>query len=96
MPAWSTAQLAPLLACPAAWTASVWMLLLVCTHITVRCCLTHGVLPCSQYRYFVWLNSSVRGPFLPAYLRGKMHWTAAFTSRITDSVKLVGSTINCG
>ena len=52
--------------------------------------------PRSQYRYFVWLNSSVRGPFLPAYLRGKMHWTAAFTSRITDSVKLVGSTINCG
>ena len=54
------------------------------------------LLPCSQYRYIVWLNSSVRGPFLPAYLRGKMHWTAAFTSRITDSVKLVGSTINCG
>eukprot|EP00891_Asterochloris_glomerata_P004976 jgi/Astpho2/4976/fgenesh1_pg.00070_%23_29_t len=63
---------------------------------TVGWVLNHEDVVVSQYQYFVWLNSSVRGPFLPAYLRGKMHWTAAFTSRITDSVKLVGSTINCG
>ncbi|KAL4459147.1 hypothetical protein ABPG75_014012 [Micractinium tetrahymenae] len=48
------------------------------------------------YRYFVWLNSSVRGPFLPAYLRGRLHWTEPLLSKLSDSVKLVGATINCG
>lgn len=49
-----------------------------------------------RYRFFVWVNSSVRGPFLPAYLHGAMHWTEALTRKITESVKLVGATINCG
>jgi hypothetical protein len=44
----------------------------------------------------VWLNSSVRGPYLPAYLAGRMHWTEALTGKLTDRVKLVGATINCG
>lgn len=48
------------------------------------------------YRYFVWLNSSVRGPFLPSYLRGRMHWTEPLLSKLSSSVKLVGATINCG
>lgn len=38
----------------------------------------------------------MRGPFLPAYLRGTMHWTEALTRKITATVKLVGATINCG
>ncbi|GAB4813085.1 hypothetical protein N2152v2_000131 [Parachlorella kessleri] len=49
-----------------------------------------------KYSYFVWLNSSVRGPFLPAYLAGKMHWTEPFLGKLSSSVKLVGPTINCG
>jgi hypothetical protein len=44
----------------------------------------------------VWLNSSVRGPFLPAYHPAGMHWTAAFVRKLRGDVKLVGSTINCG
>ena len=49
-----------------------------------------------MYKFFVWVNSSVRGPFLPAYLAGTMHWTEALTGKLTESVKLVGATINCG
>lgn len=51
---------------------------------------------CSKYTYFIWLNSSVRGPFLPSYVEHKIHWTRPFTERIDDSVKLVGSSISCG
>ena len=50
----------------------------------------------ATYSYFIWLNSSVRGPFLPAYLRGRLHWTEPLLSKITGTVKLVGATINCG
>lgn len=50
----------------------------------------------SRYSYFIWLNSSVRGPFLPSYLDGKYHWTRAFTDKLNDRTKLVGSTISCG
>lgn len=55
-----------------------------------------------RYKYFVWLNSSVRGPYLPAYLRssrsggGAFRWVDALTSRLSETVKLVGPTINCG
>lgn len=49
-----------------------------------------------RYRFFIWMNSSVRGPFLPAYLAGKLHWTEPLLSKLTDSIKLVGPTINCG
>ena len=29
-------------------------------------------------------------------LQADLHWTTAFTSRLSDSVKLVGSTVSCG
>jgi hypothetical protein len=48
------------------------------------------------YSHFVWINSSVRGPFLPAYLEASYHWTRAFTSKIDHRIKLVGSTLSCG
>jgi len=56
------------------------------------------------YAHFVWINSSVRGPFLPPYLDGSRapgseppyHWTRAFTDKLDDHVKLVGSTVSCG
>lgn len=48
------------------------------------------------FNYFIWLNSSVRGPFLPAYHPRDVHWSTAFTRKLTGDVKLVGSTINCG
>lgn len=49
----------------------------------------------SKYPYVVVIDSSVRGPFLPPYAAGAMHWTEAFTSRLTESVKMVGSAISC-
>lgn len=29
------------------------------------------------YKYFVFVSSAVRGPFMPSYLDGVMHWTQA-------------------
>ncbi|KAI8114536.1 hypothetical protein M9434_002658 [Picochlorum sp. BPE23] len=49
-----------------------------------------------SYSYYIWLNSSVRGPFLPSYLNNKYHWSRAFTEKLSDRVKLVGPTICCG
>lgn len=34
--------------------------------------------------------------FPPRLLQKRIHWTTAFTSRLTAHVKLVGSTISCG
>lgn len=56
---------------------------------------TSGVVDYRQYKYFIFLNSSVRGPFLPIYLGGRMHWSEAFTRQLSDDVKLVGPTISC-
>ncbi|GFR43780.1 hypothetical protein Agub_g4894 [Astrephomene gubernaculifera] len=49
----------------------------------------------TRYRFFFFVNCSVRGPFLPPYARGRVHWTEPFTSRLVGDVKLVGSTISC-
>lgn len=54
---------------------------------------------CSRFKYFIWLNSSGRGPFLPPYyaeISQGASWTRAFTAKLTDKVKLVGSSISCG
>ncbi len=52
-----------------------------------------------KYQYFVWLDSSVRGPFLPSYLTKMTNpptWHTLLTSRLSATTKLVGATINCG
>lgn len=49
----------------------------------------------SQYKYVLFINSSVRGPYLPSYWPQSVHWTRVFTDRINDKVKLVGPTISC-
>ncbi|KAK9808733.1 hypothetical protein WJX72_002733 [[Myrmecia] bisecta] len=49
----------------------------------------------SQYKYFIFINSSVRGPFLPPYLAGKVRWQDILISRLNDNVKLIGPTISC-
>ena len=59
-----------------------------------------------RYKYFIFINSSVRGPFLPPYyleflsdyqreLKKAFYWYHIFTKRINDKVKLVGCTISC-
>ena len=44
-----------------------------------------------SFEYFIFMNCSVIGPFLPSYHTG--NWTNIFTSKITDTVKLVGTSI---
>ena len=46
-----------------------------------------------RYKYFVFIDSSCRGPFLPPYAP-MLHWTDPFTSKITEEVKLVGPSIH--
>ena len=48
-----------------------------------------------RIRYFVFLNSSVRGPFVPSYFSAVAHWTQAFTSLLTPKVKVVGPSLVC-
>ncbi len=62
---------------------------------TIGWAVAHGHLAPQRYQYILLLNSSVRGPFVPAYWPRKLHWSRAFTSRIQGDVKLVGPTINC-
>jgi hypothetical protein len=50
-------------------------------------------LPIEQFDYFFFLNSSVTGPFMPAY-QDSACWPEVFTSRLDDKIKLTGITIN--
>lgn len=48
-----------------------------------------------NYDYFIFVNSSVLGPYLPSYYNGK--WTDIYINGLKDNIKLFGSTINnCG
>jgi hypothetical protein len=60
----------------------------------------------TQYKYFILMNSSVRGPFFPPYFlkyvsdykqefHKTFYWYSIFTIRINATVKLVGCTISC-
>lgn len=44
------------------------------------------------YNYYVLINSSVRGPFLPVWQKDN-NWVGLLTDLITDEVKLAGTTI---
>ncbi|UJR20038.1 hypothetical protein I4U23_023172 [Adineta vaga] len=55
-----------------------------------------------KYKYFIFMNSSIRGPFFPPYFiqlvlkaNFNYYWYSVFTKRINDKVKLVGCTISC-
>ncbi|KAL0026217.1 hypothetical protein WJX77_002931 [Trebouxia sp. C0004] len=51
-----------------------------------------------QYKYFVWLDSSAKGPLLPSNTLQGDHapaWHTLLTSRITATTKLVGANIVC-
>ena len=47
-----------------------------------------------SYDYYFFMNSGVIGPILPHYLTNT-HWSTIFINKITESVKLVGTTIVC-
>lgn len=50
---------------------------------------------CSKYKYFIFLNSSVRGPFVPPYMPEGWQWTRAYTDRLVGDVKAVSSSLVC-
>ena len=45
------------------------------------------------YDYYIFLNSSVRGPFIPTYSLKYMRWYQGYIDLLKNDVKLVGSTI---
>ncbi|EIE24703.1 hypothetical protein COCSUDRAFT_14419 [Coccomyxa subellipsoidea C-169] len=54
-----------------------------------------GKVNASLYNSIIFMNSSVRGPFLPPYFPLGLHWSKLLTLRLSSTVKLVGSTISC-
>lgn len=55
----------------------------------VACCL---LLPHAQrYKYFIFLNSSVKGPFMPAWVPPEWHWTIAYLSAFQPEPNLAGA-----
>lgn len=50
---------------------------------------------CSRYKYYIFLNSSIKGPFVPAYMPGTWQWTQAYTDGLRGDVKAVGSSLVC-
>lgn len=48
-----------------------------------------------QYKYFIFLNSSVRGPFYPSYMPEEWSWTRAYTDYLREDVKAVSSSLVC-
>jgi hypothetical protein len=46
------------------------------------------------YGAVAFINSSCRGPFLPDYVSGTMHWATPFLSRLSSKIKLVGPALH--
>ncbi|CAF1285272.1 unnamed protein product [Rotaria magnacalcarata] len=58
--------------------------------------LSRNIVNTSLYKYFIFMNASIRGPYFTAYFDDEhMWWFTVFTKRLNDEIKLVGSTINC-
>jgi hypothetical protein len=51
-----------------------------------------GTIDIDKYNYYFFMNTSVRGPFIPTY--ADIKWYQPFINLLTDDVKLVGTTIN--
>ena len=51
-----------------------------------------NVVKIEQYDFFIFINSSVRGPYIPSYL--SENWTECFTKLLINDVGLSGSVIN--
>jgi hypothetical protein len=45
-----------------------------------------------KYDYFIFVNDSCTGPFLPVYVKDR--WTDIIINQLDDKVKIVGATIN--
>ncbi|CAF3688102.1 unnamed protein product [Adineta steineri] len=67
---------------------------------------TNRIFDIRRYKYFIFMNSSTRGPFFPPYFlqflsdyenefNAPYYWYYIFTKRINDKVKLAGPTVAC-
>lgn len=54
-----------------------------------------GEVQVSHYDFFIWLNPSVRGPFVPTWM-DPSEWPLLFTSKINSIIKLSGTVLSCG
>ena len=58
--------------------------------------LASKIVDTSVYKYFIFMNALIRGPFLVSPLLYRIEWWfTTFTERLTEELKLVGPTINC-
>ncbi len=48
-----------------------------------------------KYDVYVFLNSGVTGPFVPAYMPRDWHWTEAFVDKLQGAVHIVGTSVTC-
>ncbi|CAF3821383.1 unnamed protein product [Rotaria sordida] len=63
---------------------------------TVGWFLSSKIVDITLYKYFIFMNASIRGPFFAAYFDHElMWWFTVFIQRLNDEVKLVGSTLSC-
>jgi hypothetical protein len=52
----------------------------------------NNIILMEEYEFFIFVNSSVRGPYIPSYVNSD--WTLAFTRHLEGDVGLVGASIN--
>lgn len=48
-----------------------------------------------SYKYFIFLNSSIKGPFFPSWTAADWHWSYAYLERFKGNVHAVGSSLVC-
>lgn len=48
-----------------------------------------------RYKYFIMLNSSIKGPFFPQYMPKRWHWVDAFLELYEGDVHAVASSLVC-
>jgi len=48
----------------------------------------------NKYDRFIFLNDTVRGPYLPRYIPIELKWYSLFSNLLSDKTKLVGTTKN--
>lgn len=45
-----------------------------------------------DFDYFIFLNDTCRGPYIPDYIPNNLNWIDLFLNKLSDSVRLVGPT----
>ena len=48
-----------------------------------------------MYSFFIFINSSTKGPFYPSYMPLDWHWTHAYLARFRKDIHAVSSSLVC-